>query len=225
MAPFSPVLPIRNFFSGLFFYECVVTHRAIPHNNTHRQIMGESFSAGPMRLLGRQFVEPPRGKPQPGLVFLTDQTVTINGRTISGSGNTVRGSNNSVLGNNNRVVGNNNLVYGRGCISEGKGNMILSVPSQGEQVRRPRSTRKRRRVILGAPRKRRRKTDPFRAIAKAKGTPVQDDEDGCAICFENRRDILIRPCKHIRCCPPCVRQLTKCPECDQKIEDTELVYP
>lgn len=156
------------------------------------------------------------------MLFLTDKTITISGRIISGSGNTVRGSNNRILGDENRAVGSNNLLFGNHCVAEGEGNMI--VRKQG--TRRWKRTRRRRVLVLppkrgtslgfGKP--------AFRKIQDAKGTPVQGDDDGCVICFENRKDILLRPCKHIRMCGPCARKSVRCPECRQRIRGAELVY-
>lgn len=181
-------------------------------------------------------VQPLRLEPQhdddSSVLYLSEQTITISDRTIRGHSNTIRGSNNHVTGNNNRVIGRNNLVLGEQCVTEGKGNIV--VQSQSSRKRRRLRSRRRRVFVLPMHRPvalgfaKRRPSRAFAKILEEEGTPVSGDEDGCIICFERRKDVLFRPCRHIRTCAPCAREKLKedrCPECNQLIRDAEIVYP
>jgi len=57
---------------------------------------------------------------------------------------------------------------------------------------------------------------------------VNDDkgENECIICFVNKRNCLIRPCKHLSLCISCAckEKLEECPECRRKITCIERVY-
>jgi hypothetical protein len=38
-------------------------------------------------------------------------------------------------------------------------------------------------------------------------------EAECAVCMDQRAEVLFGPCGHLVCCPPCARQLAECPIC------------
>ena len=66
--------------------------------------------------------------------------------------------------------------------------------------------------------------------------PGDSDETRCAVCMENQKDTLFKPCHHICCCRSCARQLTRvhleqqdntafsCPKCRQPVTALAIVY-
>lgn len=53
--------------------------------------------------------------------------------------------------------------------------------------------------------------------------PINDDTL-CSICMDNKKNILLRPCKHLCICDSCNKYLEKCPLCRTNISSTEKVY-
>lgn len=46
----------------------------------------------------------------------------------------------------------------------------------------------------------------------------------CNICFENHKNILFLPCKHLCCCESCAKKVNLCPMCNTKINSKEKIY-
>jgi hypothetical protein len=46
----------------------------------------------------------------------------------------------------------------------------------------------------------------------------------CAVCMENARAVVFRPCRHLSCCAECAAGLTECPHCRTPIEDRENIF-
>eukprot|EP01065_Artemidia_motanka_P043074 TRINITY_DN5908_c0_g1_i1.p1 TRINITY_DN5908_c0_g1~~TRINITY_DN5908_c0_g1_i1.p1 ORF type:complete len:434 (+),score=40.38 TRINITY_DN5908_c0_g1_i1:63-1304(+) len=70
-----------------------------------------------------------------------------------------------------------------------------------------------------------------RLEAEVKPQEAEDSKTSCVICFENKKDQLLLPCKHICLCGTCVVDLLKrsgenaeCPLCRKRIEDVMTVY-
>lgn len=44
-----------------------------------------------------------------------------------------------------------------------------------------------------------------------------DDPQLCALCVTNRRDVVLRPCRHHTMCGRCAARVSRCPECRRRI--------
>ena len=50
--------------------------------------------------------------------------------------------------------------------------------------------------------------------------PKKDIEDKlCLICYENKKDCLLLPCKHYLICSNCSEQINRCPYCCEDIQN------
>jgi hypothetical protein len=51
-----------------------------------------------------------------------------------------------------------------------------------------------------------------------------DENACCVVCLENKKNMLLLPCKHVCSCDKCSVQLTDCPLCRTKIVEKTLVF-
>jgi len=53
---------------------------------------------------------------------------------------------------------------------------------------------------------------------------TDEKEEECVICKDRLRKIVLKPCGHLHTCAICTRKIGKCPVCQAKIVDTNVVY-
>ncbi len=52
----------------------------------------------------------------------------------------------------------------------------------------------------------------------------EKDKHLCVVCFERKREVLLKPCKHYCICRSCLPKLHCCPVCKQRISSSEKIY-
>lgn len=53
---------------------------------------------------------------------------------------------------------------------------------------------------------------------------IDDSNNPCSICLENKRNVLLLPCKHVSNCIKCSDKLNECPLCRTKIEKMISIF-
>ena len=53
---------------------------------------------------------------------------------------------------------------------------------------------------------------------------IEEQEDICAVCYDNRIDTVLLPCKHQHLCYDCSTKVEDCPTCRSKISERIQVY-
>lgn len=46
----------------------------------------------------------------------------------------------------------------------------------------------------------------------------------CVMCFDAKREVLLRPCMHIGFCTACTKKVTICPICSTSITEIEKIF-
>ena len=98
-----------------------------------------------------------------------------------------------------------------------------------DRLRGSASSAKRARVAEPAPRP----FSLFDLTGNAEKTEVGEQQ--CCVCIENKKDVLLKPCKHVCVCVECARALEadnldksaarpQCPQCRAPIEHAERVF-
>jgi hypothetical protein len=66
--------------------------------------------------------------------------------------------------------------------------------------------------------------DIYKKIDKIEKQEEKDDEKFCCICFEEVKNVVFLPCKHLCSCYECAQPINDCPICRQKIVEKMQIY-
>ncbi len=62
-------------------------------------------------------------------------------------------------------------------------------------------------------------------VSKLNAQLVEEkDKHNCVVCFENKREVLLKPCNHFCLCVSCLPKLKRCPICNQTISSSEKIF-
>ena len=195
---------------------------------------------------------PPPEKVYWKVIFGNDLCVHGEHNTIVGDRCEIHGDRNSTVGHNNLIIGNHNFVNGNGSTVIGTKNdvagneltvrpeeentikemgaiewtdlfiKIMDVAHSWEEVHE--------RFFDNPTAKRARKDDDdiLKDLREVEGTRTESEDIQCVVCMEMRKEVVLKPCKHLCCCAPCVVEKLAakmvCPICDEKIREVERVY-
>ncbi len=68
--------------------------------------------------------------------------------------------------------------------------------------------------------------DKLKKVLDAQLGEEKDKHNNCVVCFENKHEVLLKPCNHFCLCVSCLPKLTVrcCPICNQTFSDSEKIF-